>query len=37
MYNSEFWIKYLFRVLHIGTVVALGGKIIYDYIFPKES
>lgn len=31
---NSFWVKYTFRFLHISTVVALGGKIIYDYIFP---
>ena len=31
---NNFWVKYTFRFLHISTVVALGGKIIYDYIFP---
>lgn len=34
MYNQEFWLKYTFRLLHIGPVIALGGKIIYDYLFP---
>ena len=33
-YMNSFWVKYTFRFLHISTVVALGGKIIYDYIFP---
>lgn len=34
MYDTQFWVKYVFRFFHISTVVALGGKIIYDYLFP---
>lgn len=34
MYNREFVLKYIFRLTHISTVVILGGKIIYDYLFP---
>jgi len=37
MYPPEFWVKYAFRFMHISTVVALGGKIIYDYIFPCDK
>lgn len=37
MYNTEFWVKYFFRVMHIGSVTALGGRIIYDYLWPDTS
>lgn len=37
MYPPEFWVKYAFRFMHISTVVALGGKIIYNYIFPCDK
>ncbi|CAK92722.1 unnamed protein product (macronuclear) [Paramecium tetraurelia] len=37
MYNTEFWVKYVFRVLHIGSVTALGGRIIYDYLWPDQG
>jgi hypothetical protein len=34
MYNREFILKYIFRLIHISTVVVLGGKIIYEFLFP---
>ncbi len=34
MYTREFVLKYIFRLIHISTVVILGGKIIYDFLFP---
>lgn len=31
------WTKYLFRFLHIGPVVVLGGKIINDYLLGSKA
>jgi hypothetical protein len=35
MYNQEFWVKYIFRLSHMISVIVLGGKIILDHIFPN--
>lgn len=33
--DQEVWLKYVFRVLHIGPVIILGGKILNDYLLNK--
>lgn len=34
MQGKDFWIKFLLRVAHMFGVIALGGAVVYDHIFP---
>lgn len=34
MYNKEFIFKYIFRTIHMLTVVIIGGNAIFSYLFP---
>lgn len=37
MYNSQFWLKYTFRIFHVLTFTTIGSSVIYEYLFDQPQ